>query len=313
MSVLGFFSKENKESLNKGLEKTKESLLKKISRAVVGKSRVDDEVLDNLEEILISSDVGVETTLRIIERIQKRASIEKILNTSELNQLLKSEIAELLAENKSVDSELLPEKIDGNPYVIMVVGVNGVGKTTTIGKLAYLYKNAGKSVVIGAADTFRAAAVDQITIWAERVGVPIVKQQMGADPASVAFDAAQQALAKDATFLIVDTAGRMHTKNDLMDQLGKVRRVIEKVIPVKEVLLVIDATTGQNGLNQAKVFAEAVAITGIILTKMDGSARGGIALAIERELGIPIKWLGTGESVTDFVPFEPEAYIRALL
>jgi fused signal recognition particle receptor len=314
MGVLGFFSKENKDSLNKGLEKTKESLLKKISRAVAGKSRVDDEVLDNLEEVLISSDVGVETTLRIIERIQKRAASEKFLNTAELNQLLKSEIANLLAENKSIETELLPERKDGNPYVIMVVGVNGVGKTTTIGKLAYLYKNAGKSVVIGAADTFRAAAVDQITIWAERVGVPIVKQQMGADPASVAFDTLTSAKANNADVVIIDTAGRLHNKINLMNELSKIKMVMQKVIPnaPHEVLLVLDGSVGQNAFEQAKQFTKSTEVTALALTKLDGTAKGGVVIGISDQFKIPVKFIGVGEKVTDLQIFDRFEFVDSL-
>ncbi len=314
MGVLEFFSKENKESLNKGLEKTKESLLKKISRAVIGKSRVDDEVLDKLEEVLISSDVGVETTLRIIERIQKRALIEKILNTTELNRLLKSEIAELLAENKSVETEILPDKNDNNPYVIMVVGVNGVGKTTTIGKLAYLYKSAGKSVVIGAADTFRAAAVDQITIWAERVGVPIVKQQMGADPASVAFDTLTSAKANNADVVIIDTAGRLHNKINLMNELSKIKKVMQKVIPdaPHEVLLVLDGSVGQNAFEQAKEFTKSTEVTALALTKLDGTAKGGVVIGISDQFKIPVKYIGVGEKVTDLQIFNRFEFVDSL-
>lgn len=314
MGVLGFFSKENKESLNKGLEKTKESLLKKISRAVIGKSKVDDEVLDNLEEVLISSDVGVETTLRIIQRIQKKAANEKILNTAELNQLLKSEIAELLAENKSIESELLPDKNDGNPYVIMVVGVNGVGKTTTIGKLAYLYKSIGKSVVIGAADTFRAAAVDQITIWAERVGVPIVKQQMGADPASVAFDTLTSAKANNADVVIIDTAGRLHNKINLMNELSKIKKVMQKVVPnaPHEVLLVLDGSVGQNAFEQAKEFTKSTEVTALALTKLDGTAKGGVVIGISDQFKIPVKYIGVGEKVTDLQIFNRFEFVDSL-
>lgn len=314
MGVLGFFSKENKESLNKGLEKTKESLLKKISRAVVGKSRVDDEVLDNLEEVLISSDVGVETTLRIIDRIQKRAQTEKFLNTAELNQLLKSEIAALLAENKSVETELLPEKTDGNPYVIMVVGVNGVGKTTTIGKLANLYKGLGKSVMIGAADTFRAAAVDQITIWAERVGVPIVKQQMGADPASVAFDTLTSAKVNNVDVVIIDTAGRLHNKINLMNELSKIKKVMQKVIPnaPHEVLLVLDGSVGQNAFEQAKEFTKSTEVTALALTKLDGTAKGGVVIGISDQFKIPVKYIGVGEKVTDLQIFNRFEFVDSL-
>lgn len=314
MGVLGFFSKENKESLNKGLEKTKESLLKKISRAVVGKSRVDDEVLDNLEEVLISSDVGVETTLRIIERIQKRAQNEKFLNTAELNQLLKSEIAALLAENKSVETELLPDNTDGIPYVIMVVGVNGVGKTTTIGKLANLYKGLGKSVMIGAADTFRAAAVDQITIWAERVGVPIVKQQMGADPASVAFDTLTSAKVNNVDVVIIDTAGRLHNKINLMNELSKIKKVMQKVIPnaPHEVLLVLDGSVGQNAFEQAKEFTKSTEVTALALTKLDGTAKGGVVIGISDQFKIPVKYIGVGEKVTDLQIFNRFEFVDSL-
>lgn len=314
MGVLDFFSKENKESLNKGLEKTKESLLRKISKAVAGKSRVDDEVLDNLEEVLISSDVGVETTLRIIERIQKRAASEKYLNTAELNQLLKSEIANLLAENKSVESEFLPDKKDNNPYVIMVVGVNGVGKTTTIGKLAHLYKSSGKSVMIGAADTFRAAAVDQITIWAERVGVPIVKQQMGADPASVAFDTLTSAKASNIDVVIIDTAGRLHNKINLMNELSKIKKVMQKVIPdaPHEVLLVLDGSVGQNAFEQAKQFTLSTEVTALALTKLDGTAKGGVVIGISDQFKIPVKFIGVGEKVTDLQIFNRFEFVDSL-
>jgi len=314
MGVLGFFSKENKESLNKGLEKTKESLLKKISRAVAGKSRVDDEVLDNLEEVLISSDVGVETTLRIIKRIQERASHEKYLNTTELNQLLKSEIVNLLAENKSLDVQFLPEQTDGNPYVIMVVGVNGVGKTTSIGKLAYLYKNAGKSVLIGAADTFRAAAVDQISVWADRVGVPIVKQQMGADPASVAFDTLTSAKANNVDVVIIDTAGRLHNKINLMNELSKIKMVMQKVIPnaPHEVLLVLDGSVGQNAFEQAKQFTKSTEVTALALTKLDGTAKGGVVIGISDQFKIPVKFIGVGEKVTDLQIFDRFEFVDSL-
>ena len=314
MGVLNFFSKENKDSLNKGLEKTKENLLKKISRAVAGKSRVDDEVLDNLEEVLISSDVGVETTLKIIERIQKRVAIEKYLNTTELNQILKSEIAQLLAESKSTEAQLLPEKTDDNPYVIMVVGVNGVGKTTTIGKLAHLYKTAGKSVYIGAADTFRAAAVDQITIWANRVGVPIIKQQMGADPASVAFDTLTSAKANNADVVIIDTAGRLHNKINLMNELSKIKKVMQKVVPNSphEVLLVLDGSVGQNAFEQAKQFTKSTEVTALALTKLDGTAKGGVVIGISDQFKIPVKYIGVGEKVTDLQIFDRFEFVDSL-
>ncbi|NVO09505.1 MAG: signal recognition particle-docking protein FtsY [Bacteroidales bacterium] len=314
MGILGFFSKENKDSLNKGLEKTKESLLTKISKAVIGKSRVDDEVLDNLEEILVSSDVGVETTLRIIERIQKRAASDKYLNTNELNQILKSEIVNLLAENKSVESELLPTRNGGNPYVIMVVGVNGVGKTTTIGKLAYLFKSSGKSVLIGAADTFRAAAVDQITIWADRVGVPIVKQQMGADPASVAFDTLTSAKANNFDIVIIDTAGRLHNKINLMNELSKIKKVMQKVIPdaPHEVLLVLDGSVGQNAFEQAKQFTKSTEVTALALTKLDGTAKGGVVIGISDQFKIPVKFIGVGEKMTDLQIFNRVEFVDSL-
>ncbi len=314
MGILGFFSKENKDSLNKGLEKTKESLLKKISKAVIGKSHVDDEVLDNLEEILVSSDVGVETTLRIIERIQKRAASDKYLNTNELNQILKSEIVNLLAENESVESELLPAKNSGNPYVIMVVGVNGVGKTTTIGKLAHLFKSSGKSVLIGAADTFRAAAVDQITIWADRVGVPIVKQQMGADPASVAFDTLTSAKASNMDVVIIDTAGRLHNKVNLMNELSKIKKVMQKVIPdaPHEVLLVLDGSVGQNAFEQAKQFTKSTEVTALALTKLDGTAKGGVVIGISDQFKIPVKFIGVGEKVTDLQIFNRVEFVDSL-
>ncbi len=307
-----FSSNQNKESLNKGLEKTKESLLKKISRAVAGKSKVDDEVLDNLEEVLISSDVGVETTLRIIERIQKRVSNEKYLNSSELNAILHDEIMSLLSENsfqniaESVQTE--------SPYVIMVVGVNGVGKTTTIGKLAHMFKAGGKRVVLGAADTFRAAAVDQLTIWAERVGVPIVKQQMGADPAAVAFDTLSSAKNQGADVVIIDTAGRLHNKVNLMNELSKIKRVMQKVIPnaPHEVLLVLDGSTGQNAFAQAKEFTAATEVTAIALTKLDGTAKGGVVLGISDQFKIPVKYIGVGEKMTDLQLFDKKSFVDSL-
>ena len=312
MGLFDFFSRAKKENLDEGLAISKQSFLSKITRAIVGKSKVDEEVLDQLEEILISSDVGVQTTLKIIERIQNRVSKDKVLNTEELNGILRTEIIGLLAENNAKFDAPNPSP-QNDPYVIMVVGVKGVGKTTTIGKLAYQFKKSGKKVVLGAADTFRAAAVDQLIIWSERVGVEIVQQGMNADPASVAFDTLQSAKAQKADVVIIDTAGRLHNKSDLMAELSKVKRVVEKVSPINEVLLVIDATTGQNGLQQAKIFTESVEVTGIVLTKLDGSAKGGVALAIEAELGIPIKWIGTGESETDFAPFNAQSYIAGLL
>ncbi|MCB9000608.1 MAG: signal recognition particle-docking protein FtsY [Bacteroidales bacterium] len=313
MGLLNLFSSNSsgKESLDKGLEITKESLLKKISRAVAGKSRVDDEVLDNLEEVLITSDVGVETTLKIIERIEKRVALDKYLNTSELNNILKSEIVDLLAENKS---SVIDDYDKTKPYVILVVGVNGVGKTTTIGKLAYMFKNAGKSVVLGAADTFRAAAVDQLTIWSERVGVPIVKQQMGADPASVAFDTLSSAKSNNNDIVIIDTAGRLHNKINLMNELSKIKRVMQKIIPdaPHEVLLVLDGSTGQNAFAQAKEFTAATDVNAIALTKLDGTAKGGVALGISDQFKIPIKYIGVGEKISDLQLFDREAFVSSL-
>lgn len=312
MGLFDIFSAgQSKESLSKGIEKTKESLLKKISRAVVGKSKIDDEVLDNLEEILISSDVGVSTTLRIIERVQKRVSSDKYLNSSELNVILRDEITSLLSENKLQDD--LPENVEP-PYVIMVVGVNGVGKTTTIGKLAYMFKLGGKKVILGAADTFRAAAVDQLTIWAERVGVPIVKQQMGADPASVAFDAVNSARSQGADVVIIDTAGRLHNKVNLMNELSKIKRVMQKVIPnaPHEVLLVLDGSTGQNAFVQAKEFTASTEVTAIALTKLDGTAKGGVVLGISDQFKIPVKYIGVGEKMTDLQLFNRESFVDSL-
>lgn len=318
MGILNIFSsgKEGKEgtggSLEKGLEKTKESLLKKISRAVAGKSKIDDEVLDNLEEVLITSDVGVETTLRIIERIQQRAASQKYLNSAELNSILQAEIVSLLAENTTPDNR--QSEFSAKPYVIMVVGVNGVGKTTTIGKLAYMYKNMGKKVLLGAADTFRAAAVDQLTIWAERVDIPLVKQQMGADPASVAFDTLSSAKASDTDVVIIDTAGRLHNKVNLMNELAKIKRVMQKVIPdaPHEVLLVLDGSTGQNAFAQAKEFTAATDVTALALTKLDGTAKGGVVLGISDQFKIPVKYIGVGEKMTDLERFDAERFVRSL-
>ena len=314
MGLFSIFSKEKKESLEKGLEKTKSSIFSRISKAVVGKSRVDDEVLDNLEEILVSSDVGVETTLRIIERIEKRASRDKYLGTSELNSLLKEEIAALLQENNIEDFTdfTLPE--GKKPYVIMVVGVNGVGKTTTIGKLAYQFKKAGKLVILGAADTFRAAAVDQLTIWSERVGVPIITQGMGADPASVAFDTVKSAIARDADVVIIDTAGRLHNKINLMNELSKIRKVVQKLIPdaPHEVLLILDASTGQNAFEQAKQFTAATEVNALALTKLDGTAKGGVVIGISDQFSIPVKYIGVGESMEDLQVFNRIEFVDSL-
>ena len=280
--MFGLFGKDKKESLNKGLEKTKESVFKKLARAVVGKSKVDDEVLDNLEEVLITSDVGVETTVRIIERIEERVRRDKYMGVDELNQVLKEEIVDLLKENNKADVDAFDLPADGGPYVIMVVGVNGVGKTTTIGKLANKFKEVGKHVVLGAADTFRAAAVDQLVIWAERVGVPIVKQNMGADPASVAFDTLSKAKADKADVVIIDTAGRLHNKINLMNELTKIKNVMKKVIPdaPHEVLLVLDGSTGQNAYEQAKQFTLATEVNALAVTKLDGTAKGGVVIGI---------------------------------
>jgi fused signal recognition particle receptor len=315
MAFFGLFSRDKKESLDKGLEKTKQSFLSKIARSIVGKSTVDDDVLDELEEILITSDVGVETTLKIIERIQQRVSRDKVLNTSELNQILKEEIAALLEENNvGSNNELEIPETHGEPYVIMVVGVNGVGKTTTIGKLAHQFKNSGKKVVLGAADTFRAAAVDQLIIWADRVGVPIVQQGMGADPASVAFDALQSAKAQGADVVIIDTAGRLHNKVNLMNELSKIRRVMDKVIPgaPHEVLLVLDGSTGQNAFEQAKQFSLATDINALAVTKLDGTAKGGVVIGISDQMKVPVKYIGVGEGMQDLQLFNKTEFVDSL-
>ena len=315
MAFFGLFSKEKKETLDKGLEKTKQSFFSKLARTIVGKSTVDADVLDNLEEILISSDVGVETTLKIIDRIEARVARDKVLNTSELNRVLKEEIASLLAENNSNDvSGFEFPKTDGNPYVIMVVGVNGVGKTTTIGKLAHHIKDSGKKVVLGAADTFRAAAVDQLIIWSQRVGVPIVHQGMGADPASVAFDALSSAKAQGADVVIIDTAGRLHNKVNLMNELSKIRRVMDKVIPgaPHEVLLVLDGSTGQNAFEQAKQFSLATDINALAITKLDGTAKGGVVIGISDQMKIPVKYIGVGEGMNDLQLFHRDEFVGSL-
>ena len=314
MAFFGLFSKEKKESLDKGVEKTKESLFQKITRAVAGKSKVDEEVLDNLEEVLITSDVGVETTLKIIKRIQTRVARDKVMNVAELNAILKEEIAALLAENNTENMEDFASIPTAKPYVIMVVGVNGVGKTTTIGKLAYQFKKAGKKVYIGAADTFRAAAVDQLVIWAERAGVEIVKQQMGADPASVAYDAISSAKANDADVVIIDTAGRLHNKINLMNELSKIRKVMQKVIPdaPHEVLLVLDGSTGQNAFEQAKQFTLATEVSALALTKLDGTAKGGVTLGISDQFKIPVKYIGVGEKMEDLLVFNKYEFVDSL-
>ena len=315
---MGLFSfltkkKEQKEDLDKGLEKTKSSVFSRISHAIAGKSKVDDEVLDNLEEILITSDVGVDTTLKIIERIEKRVARDKYVGTDELNTILKEEIMALLQENQSGDGTTFD--ITGQkPYVIMVVGVNGVGKTTTIGKLAHNFKKAGKKVVLGASDTFRAAAVEQLQIWADRVGVPIVQQGMGADPASVAYDTVKSAVAQDADVVIIDTAGRLHNKVNLMRELTKIKTVMQKVIPdaPHEVLLVLDASTGQNAIEQAKQFTAATEVNALALTKLDGTAKGGVVIGISDQFKIPVKYIGVGEGIDHLQVFDRKAFVDSL-
>lgn len=315
MGIFSFFNKEKKETLDKGLEKTKESVLQKISRAIAGKSKVDDDVLDNLEEALITSDVGVETTLRIIERIEQRVERDKYLNTDELNKILQEEIAALLQENNTTDADDFSAPLPAKPYVIMVVGVNGVGKTTTIGKLAYQYKQAGKKVYLGAADTFRAAAVEQLCIWGERVGVPVVKQQMGSDPASVAYDTLQSAKANDADVVLIDTAGRLHNKINLMNELTKIRNVMQKVVPEAphDVMLVLDGSTGQNAFEQAKQFTKATHVSSLAITKLDGTAKGGVVIGISDQFKIPVRYIGLGEQMTDLQVFNREAFVESLL
>ena len=314
MGIFGFFNKSKKETLDKGLEKTKQSVFSKLTRAIAGKSKVDDEVLDDLEEILITSDVGVDTTLKIIERIETRVARDKYISTSELNNILKEEITALLSENNTQDNDSweLPET--GNPYVILVVGVNGVGKTTTIGKLAHQFKQAGKKVYLGAADTFRAAAVEQICIWGERVGVPVVKQQMGSDPASVAFDTLSSAKANGADVVIIDTAGRLHNKVGLMNELKKIKEVMKKVLPEapNEVLLVLDGSTGQNAFEQAKQFSAVTNITALAITKLDGTAKGGVVIGISDQLKVPVKYIGLGEGMEDLQLFNRQHFVDSL-
>lgn len=315
MEGFGFFSKKHQnESLEKGLQKTKESVFKKLSRAIAGKSKVDDEVLDNLEEVLITSDVGVDTTLKIIQRIENRVAKDKYLNTNELEDILKEEIAALLTENNSSLKFDFSMPLTNRPYVIMVVGVNGVGKTTTIGKLAYHFKKAGKKVFLGAADTFRAAAVEQLDIWAERVGVEIIKQQMGSDPASVAFDTLTSAKNKNADVVIIDTAGRLHNKINLMNELTKIKTVMQKVIPAAphEVLLVLDGSTGQNAFEQAKQFTAATEVTAMALTKLDGTAKGGVVIGISDQFKIPVKYIGVGEGLDDLQIFDRVEFVDSL-
>jgi fused signal recognition particle receptor len=314
MGLFGLFNKKKKETLDKGLEKTKESVFGKLARVVAGKSKVDDDVLDDLEEILITSDVGVETTVKIIERIEKRVERDKYVSTSELNQILREEIASLLAENNSDDNSNWDLPSDHKPYVILVVGVNGVGKTTTIGKLAYQFKNAGKKVYLGAADTFRAAAVEQICIWGERVGVPVIKQQQGSDPASVAFDTLQSAKANGADVVLIDTAGRLHNKIGLMNELKKVKEVMKKVLPdaPDEIMLVLDGSTGQNAFEQAKQFSKVTEITSLAITKLDGTAKGGVVIGISDQLKVPVKYIGLGEGMEDMQLFNKTEFVDSL-
>lgn len=314
MGFFSFFSKDKKETLDKGLAKTKESVFSKIARAVAGKSKVDDEVLDQLEEILVTSDVGVDTTLKIIKRIENRVARDKYVTTEELNNILKDEIAALLTENNVVDAQSFDTPADKKPYVIMVVGVNGVGKTTTIGKLAYQFKKAGKSVYLGAADTFRAAAVEQLVIWGERVGVPVVKQKMGADPASVAFDTLSSAVANHADVVLIDTAGRLHNKVGLMNELTKIKNVMKKVVPdaPHEVMLVLDGSTGQNAFEQAKQFTLATEVTSLAITKLDGTAKGGVVIGISDQFKIPVKYIGLGEGMEDLQLFNKVEFVDSL-
>ncbi|UJP66528.1 signal recognition particle-docking protein FtsY [Mongoliitalea daihaiensis] len=314
MGIFGFFSKEKKESLDQGLQKSSENIFSKISKAVVGKSKVDEDVLDELEEILITSDVGVDTTIKVIRRIEERVARDKYLNTSELDVLLREEIMGLLEENKSADLSDFDLPADKKPYVIMVVGVNGVGKTTTIGKLAHQFKAAGKSVVLGAADTFRAAAVDQLILWGERVGVPVISHGMNTDPASVAFDTVKRAVEMNADVVIVDTAGRLHTKINLMNELTKIKRVMQKFIDdaPHEILLVLDGSTGQNAFIQAKEFTKATEVSALAITKLDGTAKGGVVIGISDQFKIPVKYIGVGEKMTDLQVFNRKEFVDSL-
>lgn len=308
------FGKKEKESLEQGLEKTRQGFFSRITKAIAGKSTVDDEVLDNLEEALVGADVGIDTTVKIIDKIEKRVSKDKYLNTTELNRLLQDEIEQILVDAPDSNSYSFSSELPSKPFVILVVGVNGVGKTTTIGKLAHNFKMAGKSVLLGAADTFRAAAVDQLTIWSERVGVPIVKQSMGSDPAAVAFDTVQSAVSKQTDVVLIDTAGRLHNKAHLMDELGKIKRVIQKVIPEAphEVLLVLDGSTGQNALEQAKHFTVATDVSAMAITKLDGTAKGGVVLAIADQFKIPVKFIGVGEKMEDLLVFDKHEFVDSL-
>ncbi|WP_314813000.1 signal recognition particle-docking protein FtsY [Porphyromonas endodontalis] len=314
MGLFGIFSKKKKETLDTGLEKTKDSVLGKISRALAGKSKVDDEVLDNLEDVLISSDVGVDTTLKIIKRIEERVARDKYVSTAELNGILRSEIEALLTESGTIDGDSFVLPTESKPYVIMVVGVNGVGKTTTIGKLAYQFKAAGHKVVIGAADTFRAAAIDQLSVWAERVDVPMIKQKMGADPASVAYDTVASAVAQDADVVLIDTAGRLHNKVGLMNELTKIKRVMQKVVPdaPQEVLLVLDGSTGQNAFEQARQFTAATEVNALAVTKLDGTAKGGVVIGISDQFNIPVKYIGLGEKIEDLQVFCKHEFVASL-
>lgn len=314
MGLFGIFSKKKKETLDTGLEKTKDSVLGKISRALAGKSKVDDEVLDNLEDVLISSDVGVDTTLKIIKRIEERVARDKYVSTAELNGILRSEIEALLTESGTIDGDSFVLPTESKPYVIMVVGVNGVGKTTTIGKLAYQFKAAGHKVVIGAADTFRAAAIDQLSVWSERVDVPMIKQKMGADPASVAYDTVASAVAQDADVVLIDTAGRLHNKVGLMNELTKIKRVMQKVVPdaPQEVLLVLDGSTGQNAFEQARQFTAATEVNALAVTKLDGTAKGGVVIGISDQFNIPVKYIGLGEKIEDLQVFRKHEFVASL-
>ncbi|OFR33413.1 signal recognition particle-docking protein FtsY [Porphyromonas sp. HMSC065F10] len=314
MGFFGLFSKKKKETLDTGLEKTKQSFFDKLSHSVAGKSKVDDEVLDKLEETLITSDVGVETTLKIIDRIEKRVAQDKYVGTGELNRLLKEEIAALLAENETEDGTSFDLSKQVKPYVILVVGVNGVGKTTTVGKLAYQYKSEGLNVVLGAADTFRAAAIEQLEIWGERVGVPVIKQKMGSDPASVAYDTVEHGKANGADVIIIDTAGRLHNRVGLMNELSKIRKVVQKVHPEapQEILLVLDGSTGQNAFEQAKQFTEATDVNTLAITKLDGTAKGGVVIGISDQFKIPVKYIGLGEQMTDLQLFNKEEFVDSL-
>ena len=314
MGLFGLFNKKKKETLDKGLEKTKQSVFSKLARAVAGKSKVDDEVLDDLEEVLITSDVGVDTTLKVIKRIEERVARDKYVSTSELNGILRDEIAQFLTETGASDTDSWDLPTDHKPYVILVVGVNGVGKTTTIGKLAYQFKKAGKKVYLGAADTFRAAAVEQISIWGERVGVPVIKQQMGADPASVAFDTLQSAKANGADVVLIDTAGRLHNKVGLMNELKKIKEVMKKVLPEApdDVMLVLDGSTGQNAFEQAKQFAAVTQISSLAITKLDGTAKGGVVIGISDQLQVPVRYIGLGEGMEDLQLFNKREFVNSL-